>query len=164
MLTLTIETTGDKSMKALYIAAASLALMLSPAHAVQWIGGASIVAQAGTCPFGNAVGDRFFVRFRPSGLGNDANSNLNFFDDSFAQGHRLNNGRFTTTFKRVTATSIGGGSGSNTDTFVRFTSQNPATLTATTPFINIVGQIRGYDFQPNCTVTFRAAVTLRVEN
>ncbi len=38
---------------------------------------------------------------------------------------------------------------------VKLLSQKPAALTPETEFVSVIGQIRGYDFQPDCTITFR---------
>jgi hypothetical protein len=149
-----------------FLLAALVSCALSGAATAQeqtrWVGAGSISDQTGTCPNGNRIGDRFFVRFRPSGLGNGPESNLNLFDQGFAQAHKAN-GRFSRRFKRVQYLNIGGGSGSNSETFVRFRSQSPSRLTTTTPFIDIVAEIRGYDFQPRCTVTLRVGLTLETE-
>jgi hypothetical protein len=46
---------------------------------------------------------------------------------------------------------------------VKFSTQKPATLTIDTDFIDVTGQIKGYDFQPDCTVFFKLTLFKRVE-
>ena len=150
------------------VAAGALAVVAaSPVSAaeVRFYGAFVVTEQAGTCPNGDQVGQRFFARFRPRNLGdNPPHSDLNLFEISFAQGFRLFDGAFGGSFKQVQATFIGGGSGLNEDNPVRvkFLTQEPSPIKANTPFVNITGQIKGYDFQPNCTVTFSLALTKQV--
>jgi len=100
-----------KKLLAIIGTACSLAL---PANAeeVQFIGGLTIHAQAGTCPEGNHVGLSYLARFRPRDTAlATPHSDLNLFSQGGAMGHRLPNGLFTATFKKVQATAVSGGSG-----------------------------------------------------
>jgi len=154
--------------KPLTITIGVLALLTaaSEAQAVQhrFIGGAVITGKSGTCPDYDPTGDRFHVRFRPSGLGtNGSNSGLSLFQLEGAINFRVS-GRFNTTAKLATTTYIYSFGDVNPNAVtVKFTSQVPTTLDTTTQYINAAGVITGYDYMPLCTVTFTMSVTKRPE-
>ena len=143
-------------------------LSFAPAEAAQvnFIGQFTIVAQAGVCDF-NRVGERYSARFRPANLGdNNEDTNLTLFSDGFSLGFRKNNGSFNNTFQVVDWVSIGGGFGfdENITVTLKILTQAPQTLTASTPFLYMTGQIQNYDFDPGCVVLFTSGFTRRVEN
>jgi hypothetical protein len=158
-------------MRSILTAAAAAMMFVQPAAAaeVRFIGGATITAQTGTCPNGDMRGNAYGVRFRPAAVGdNGNNSHLNLFSGSFAQAHRLNNGSFGNVERQVEASFIGYGSGpSDNAVFVRFTSFRPrtnagaaqASVDGNTRFIDVIARIRGFDFQPACTVTMAVSLT-----
>lgn len=104
------------------------------------------------------MGDRYFARYRPGTLGgNPVDTHLTIFKTDYAQGFARKNGNFPVG-TLVTAQSVAIGSGFSTAPYnvsVKVTSQEPSNWTVITPSIAIIGTIKGYDAQPNCTVTFR---------
>jgi hypothetical protein len=128
---------------------------------LRYWGGMVITAQSGTCPNGNEVGVKFATRFTTESA--SLASTLSLFRGENAYNFRVN-GRFTSAYKVAEAVAIhdfGGDPGNAVK--VRFSSQSPATIAATTNFINVTGQISGWDEGPACTVTFRMSLTKRVE-
>lgn len=141
-------------MRRFSLALSLLCLTAIPAEAaeVEYFGGLVITGQSGDCPGGDYVGTRYVTRYRPAGVGdNGPNSDLNVFDPrGNARGHRLDGRNFDTQFRRVVATVVSGGSGLvDTPVRIRFLteSRNP-------DFVRVDGEIKGFDFQPQCTHTF----------
>lgn len=124
---------------------------------VKWRGDLTWLSLSGTCSSWNPTLEHMIARFRPSGLGtNGSYSNLTLFYQTYALGFRVS-GRFGTAFRTVDAQDIGSGMG-YWNPAVRFTSQVPAVLTTATDQLVINGQIRGFDYTPTCTATFRATL------
>jgi hypothetical protein len=155
-------------MRALLIAALAIlsgSVTHSMAAEVQFVGGFTILGQSGICPEGDQRGDEYVVRFRPRNVGdNPPDSNLNVYDRVDARGYRLVNSSFNQNFKTVEAYFVGAGSGEIDHAVrVRFVDQSPATIRANTAFVSIVGEVRGWDFQPDCTVRFRVSANRRLD-
>jgi len=157
--------------RALFITLAMVLISSSAAQAqrIEFIGALSIYAQqaGSTCNDYNPIGNRYVIRFRPAGLGeNGTDSNLNLFDLDHATGLRLDNATFDTNWRQVTETVVGGRSGTNNQnaTYVRFTSQIPSPITSSTFQLQIVGEIYNFDFQPGCWVQFLASGVRRFED
>lgn len=128
---------------------------------VRFEGFATITGFAGTCADYDPTGDEFVVRYRPGGLtGNPANSGLSFFSPTGAYNY-MPNGGFSGNFKPVTENEIFDYHGTQPDSQVRFTSQTPANVNATTSFINVSGQIENFDFMAGCRVRFIMSVAKR---
>lgn len=151
-------------MKKRLIGACFAIVFAAPAHAesdvegnattrVKWQGGITWLSRVGTCSSWNPVNEHAIARFRPSDLGtNGSYSNLTVFYSTYALGFRVL-GRFTSAYKTVDAQDIGSGMGT-WQPKVRFVTQVPATLTATTKQLVVTGQIQGFDYTPTCTVNF----------
>ncbi len=140
-----------------------LAASISTAEAarLRYWGGFVITAQSGTCPNGNEVNTRTAVRFTTESA--TAASTLSLFRAENAYNFRVN-GRFTSTYKTAETIAIHDFGGTPPNTVkVRFTSQSPAAIAATTNFINVTGQISGWDEGPACVVTFRMSLAKRPE-
>jgi hypothetical protein len=152
---------------------AAVASHQAQAAEARFFGGLTVTGQSGACPNGDQRGAVWVASFRPANVAdNSENSHLNIFRQSHTQGFRLNDGSFDNTAQRVEAFFIADGAGEiDHAIFVRFTAQRPRTATgaaqgainAQTRFIDITGTIRGYDFQPGCTVTFALSLTKRFE-
>jgi hypothetical protein len=150
-----------KKFAGLLISGLLLAVAATNAEAarLRYWGGMVITAQAGTCPNGDEVGTKFATRFTTENT--SLASTLSLFRGENAYNFRVN-GRFTSAFKTAESVAIhdfGGDPGNVVK--VRFTSQSPVTVAATTNFINVTGQINGWDEGPACTVTFRMSLTKR---
>jgi hypothetical protein len=127
----------------------------------RYTGSLVVTGKSGTCSY-DPVGDRWLARFQPSDLGdNGTESSLSLFWADGALNFQVA-GRFTNAFKPAEAFAIFDfGDELDVQPRVRFSKQTPAKLSTTTPFIDIVGQIRGFNYMEACTVTFRLSVTLR---
>jgi hypothetical protein len=155
-------------MRLLIVACAALVASQIPAVAqssrVLWKGGITWTGKSAGCV--NAwtfLNEHAIARFRPSGLGtNGTNSTFSIFYSSYAAGYRVP-GRFDNTLKQGEALDVGGGMGT-WPVRVRFTSQVPAVISASTPQITINGQIVGFDYTPGCTATFRMALLRDLDN
>jgi hypothetical protein len=120
----------------------------------RWMGDLVITAKSGSCPDFDPVGDRYVVRFQPGGVGtNGASTFLNLHGRNWVMGYKKAAGRFNTAFQPVQTTMIGASIGTATS-YIRFATQAPAAIAATTRFITVTGQIKGYDYMPACVVTF----------
>jgi hypothetical protein len=150
-----------KKFWVLLLALSGLGAQATEAEAarVRFWGGLVITAQSGTCPNGNEVGSRYAVRFSTDTA--MAPSTLSLLRSEHAYNYRVD-GRFTATYKAAETVAIhdfGGDPGNAVR--VRFTSQSPSTVSSTTNFINVTGQISGWDEGASCVVTFRMSLTKR---
>lgn len=157
-------------MKTIFAALLTMATVSSAAYAqepvernattlVKWRGNMTFTSRgAGCSPSSwNPVTDHAIIRFMPSGLGtNGTRSYLTIFYPQYAMGFGLL-GRFTSAYKQVDAMDIGGGISSYRPR-VRFATQVPAVLTASTQQLTITGQISGFYYEPNCVINFTAAM------
>ncbi len=143
-----------------------------PAEAARarWQGSFIVKKATGTCLDYNPVGSNGISRFEPqlAGTDNGPGSSFSFFYyGGHAAGFRLQSGVgvFTSAFKDVDNASIGFDFGSDdTNTVaVRFITQLPGTLKATTKFINIVAEIQNYDFMAGCTVEVHMSLIKRLD-
>ncbi len=100
-----------------------------------------------------------FFRYSPPNVGNGVRTEISIFDDGFSTGYVLNNGSLVgTAYKPVTAIKVARGGYTYSST-MRITSQVPRTPLATTPFINLSGNISNWDEIAGCVVGFRATAT-----
>jgi len=128
---------------------------------------AATVEFAGTFHFANLPqacldlgyknGAVYLMRFRPPNLGtNGPSTRLTILSGNNTNNILLKNGTLVgKTFKTVTATSIGGGAGSESTT-ARFTKQVPAVPDDTTKTITIAGDWTNFEFEPSCAISFVA--------
>ena len=110
------------------------------------------------CPFGQ--GTHFNGLFHPMSVpGNSNFSALNRIDDFEAQSYDLAGGNFTSAFKLVSNIRQGWNSFTpSKPTFLKVTSQAPATQTVTTPNVTLVGQLKnpkGNAGEEACIIGFR---------
>jgi hypothetical protein len=146
-----------------HLAVAALLATAVPASSAQvavFSGSVSFYAQTGTCPTdGNEVGESFVANFRPRNVAAGVpNSDLNLFRQTYAFGYHLPNASFGTSPKKVDATFIGGGSGTDpaatSGTSISFSAV--PTITGATKYLVIHGKILGFQAaeQPDCDLTF----------
>lgn len=146
-------------------AAMTVSATVASAARVRWQGEFMVTGKFGTCDF-DPTGDSGRARFKP-GIGGDNGNSSEFsvFYGRHAYSYRLDPGLFNTNFKIVETMGMGDGFGPiDNEVKIRFTSQNPATITPVKDFINIRGQISGYEFMPLCTVNFKMTLFKRIEN
>jgi hypothetical protein len=138
-----------------------LAAGSAEAQVVQWQGVYQIIAESGDCPYDD-TGATGIARFMPPVTpDNGPGSKLTFFvGRQYAESYRASD-EFTRRFQRVEAAFIGGTFDKMRYVRVRFASVEPADITADTPFVQITGQIRGFDGRPDCTSTFRMVAAKR---
>lgn len=151
------------SMKRPALAALVLAMAAEPAAAkLTWRGNMCITAISAACPAGDWVLTCYDLAFRPPNVSDNGTQTLFAFGDTrFRYGLRLASGSLVgTTYKAVTQTSITTFAFSPPNTTMRFTTQTPATITATTPNIYMVGNMNNVDGTPNCNLAFRASAVL----
>ena len=142
------------------IALLSTALLIAPARAVQfeWNGGFCITTATAACvAAGWNAGNCLSMRYSPPNVGtNGVQTTMSVFGRTSAMAHTRQSGTLIgTTLQPVNVVSVGRGGGTFTST-MRITSHVPAVPTATTDFINLVGNISTWDQTLNCTIGFRA--------
>ena len=152
-------------MKWMLRTAMAASLMATGANAanVEFRGGLCLTAANAACnAAGWDSGECFQMRFAPPNIAdNGPQTKLSIFGGTFSLGFELQSGSLIgTTFKQVDVTKVARGGGTF-QSQMRFTSQSPAAPTATTNFINMIGNIGNWDDVTGCTVGFRAAVTRR---
>jgi len=102
------------------------------------------------------------VRFRPTGVGDDAETRLafhfNFVAHSFVGDAEVLGQGFDTYVAGVTSTTTFFYSNSPR---MRFTEIHPDEITTSTMDVVISGRIRGFDNIPGCRVKFHAPLTKR---
>lgn len=119
---------------------------------VQFIGGLNVLTQTQQCT-GARVGGIYVARYRPAGIGsNGPHSDFNLYRVDFAEGHRLLNGTFDSSFKGVQAVVVGGGSGSLSGVKIAFSKQT--TVKANSTNVYIEGDIKNFSGDPGCNVSF----------
>lgn len=142
----------------------SLSATASVSQNVRYIGSFCLTSVTPGCASeGWAVGNCTTFHLKPPNIGsNGPETKMSVFFPVFALNYSLSSGTLVgTTYKTTTSTAIG----LNATSFpadVRFVTQSPATLTATTKFISINGNIKDFD-DPlfNCDVGFRASAQQR---
>lgn len=157
-------------MRAIVLAGLALLVASAPANAVEarFQGGFNVIAQSGSCPFYNPVGDNGIARFREpvKGTTNPGFSTLMLHGSRNIKGYRKD-GKFTGTFRDVDTIYTGDGWGPDDSAdpqkprlkVEKVVREPPSGNTKkTTEFIGMVVKINGYDFMPNCTVTIRVAL------
>jgi hypothetical protein len=108
------------------------------------------------------------VHFEPQVPSSDNGPGASFvlYQDISAAGYRLQSGRgnFDDRFKVVDTvyTSSGFGPDETATVRVRFRSQRPETIEATTNFLTVVAEIRNFNFMPGCSVVVHMSMTRRV--
>jgi hypothetical protein len=150
-------------MKALLygLALCVLAAGSAVAQTVQWQGVFQVTAERGDCPWDN-TGWTSPVRFMPPVTPeNPPEASFTVFLRQYAQAF-IAPGNFTNSFQKVEQPYIGATFGREKNVWVRFDSVKPAEITVDTPFVQIVGKIKGFDDRPaDCVSTFRMIAAKR---
>jgi hypothetical protein len=167
-------------MRAFAFALAASCVAAAPALAqeqVRFQGGFVISNSNGpaNCPEYDPKGDRGIARFREPipNTGNPSVTTLTLYQQNNTKGF-AREGRFPTTFRPLDDTLYSGdgwgpddsgGPSNPPDLRVLEVHRVPDTATTrrTTRFINMVVQVRGFDFMPNCLVTIDVSVAQRLE-
>ncbi len=154
-------------MKRLAFVIAALILFSYPALAapVHWQGEFVITGKSGSCPDYDPTNTFGRVRFRP-GIGGDngTSSMFSVFTSRGTSSYYLSGHLFDTTFRAVSASMVGDGVSTIFNPVkVKFSYQKPAVISASTDFLNIRGQISGFDFMPLCTVGFKMVLYRRAD-
>ena len=152
-------------MRLLLSAATVLVLLAQPAAAakVTWRGNMCVTAFTAACPAGDWELACYSMAYRPPNLGdNGPNSLFAFGDETFRYGMRLASGSLVgSTNKAVTQTTVTtGGFSPPSGVTMRFSTQSPATLTATSPNFYAAGVINNIDGYSGCNISFRASGVL----
>jgi hypothetical protein len=123
---------------------------------------------AAKCTDWDPLGDRFVVRYRPpiAGTDNGPDAHIGLFYQNGARGLNVPGGvnvGANSAFKFAPSVNVFDGWGivNQPVQLIRYLVQAPANLTPTTQFITIIGQIRNWDWQLGCTVTFRFSLQKR---
>ena len=121
-----------------------------------------IISKTGSCPNFNPVGERAFANYRPANIAdNGPDTRLGIFFQNGARGFRVAgrvNVGANAAFKNVFGVIVFDGPDVVPGQQMRFISQDPPVVNATTRVIVIVGEIRRFEFMPNCTVRFQLTV------
>ena len=143
--------------------AVTLALFVAPAQAkTHYEGTLVVIATAGTCADYDPIGERLLVRFQPAGVGgNPTSTGFTFMWGNGGYGATVA-GPITSKYKTAVLTTLFDYGDSTGSTQIRFTSQKPATIATTTPWVEATGNITDFDGMPGCTVTFHLAALLRL--
>jgi hypothetical protein len=130
---------------------------------VRWQGGFVVKARTSACLADDPLGLTAIARFRPPVVAdNGPGTKLSLFERRSTTSFRLPEGEFDETFKTVETMTVGDSFGPIPNNVrIRFISVDPSPIRASTDFINIVGQIRGFFEIPNCTVTFNMSLVKR---
>ena len=99
------------------------------------------------------------MTYRPAGVGdNGTATHFAFGNDGFRYGLDLSSGNLVgTAYKPVSQTTVTAFGFTPSNVSLRFTSQKPSTLTATTTSVEIVGNVKNIDGEIGCNLGFRAA-------
>jgi hypothetical protein len=133
----------------------------SQAQSVQFRGGIVTTQASTACAQDNfGTGDFGVIRYAPRGLGSNGNDDkLSIFYTSFASNYTLVGSSFTNTFAKVKGTAVGrSGFGFNAALSVQI---SPSTITSSTEFVTMKGQIKNFGGTKNCTILFNAAMPRR---
>ncbi len=134
------------------------------AEIVQFMGRLIVTGIAGTCP-NDPTGQRLTARWKPAGIGDNGDlSNFATFRVTQAVAYRRT-GPFDGTLRNVQSMTVTGDFGPlDYVAKISFNTISPATIDATTKFVNVTGKIKGFDFMPDCTASFRFAGVNRVND
>ena len=165
-------------MRMMFTALALGALVACPANAAQirFQGGWFVTGVNGTasgqCDDYDPTGDRGVARFREpvAGTDNGSQSFLTLYSVSNLKGYRKE-GKFSTDYKPVETIYTGdnwgeddsGGEAQPPQLRIKSLDRRPTATktTAETEFIDLVVQIKNYDFMVGCVVTVKAALIQR---
>lgn len=149
------------------IAVVALLSLCTTAQAakVRFEGGFVVTGKSGTCSDYDPTGLRRYARFQPSNVGDNDNwSAFALFDQSYAESYQVSSGNFGRSYKTVIWRNVFADSWAGDHVVkVKFTSQSPKTILASTSFVEITGSIVNFDQQNGCVVSFRMALTKRLE-
>lgn len=151
-------------MRQMLAATVLLVLLAEPASAakVTWRGNVCITAISASCVPGDFELGCLSLAFRPPNVGtNGAQTLFAFGTEKWRYTNRLATGTLVgTSYKGVSQNAITTFAFAPPGVTMRFTSQVPATITATTPSVYMAGNINNMDGVTNCNLSFRAAAAL----
>jgi len=135
----------------------------SNAQAPVWLGFFYITGLSEECSqYGWSGNQSGYMVYRPSGIANNGpSSSLSFHWPGYALSLTRQNGQFTTSFSNVQSMTIGGRAFTNIGTRVRITTHTPATITASTMSIRLIGRIQTLEGQSMCDGDFEATLLPR---
>lgn len=150
-------------MKRILLATIVIGTLVGGAQADdRFYGGFIVKAQSGECDF-NLVDNRGTALLRPKSPENDSAKLSLWQSNEFVQAFERENGNFPVgagepTLKVSTMAVSGGGFGKiDNPVFVKFNKQTDLSKN----FVDIVAKIKGYEFQPDCTVTVHISLIKR---
>jgi hypothetical protein len=119
-----------------------------------------VFAKSGTCVKFNPVGSQMTVRFIPGGIGdNPPNTGFTFMWGN--AGYNLEViGAINSNFKSGVLTELADFASTGLAQ-IKFSTQNPETITPATPSVFVVGSITDFSGMTGCTVTFRMSAVRR---
>ncbi|WP_237153387.1 hypothetical protein [Oryzibacter oryziterrae] len=146
-------------LKRVFLAALG-GLSVASAHAavVEFRGAICLTSKTTACTAdGWDVGDCFTMRYSPRNLGtNGPSTEFTLLGPAFADNYELATGSLVgTTFKAVKGTHVGR-TGYAFSPTMKITKQTPATPTATSPTLAILGNITNFGDTTGCTIGFSA--------
>ncbi|MEQ9260948.1 MAG: hypothetical protein RIG84_17820 [Roseovarius sp.] len=151
------------------LCAALLGVLLATgaqAQTVEFRGGGVLVSQSNICDQYNwgRAGEHTYAnfRFRPAGVGdNSPDERLTVFFNYYAMSLGVS-GKLNKVFKNAQSVYIGSiAYEAQTTARVKVTSRQPATISGTTDWVRLVGEIRNFDDLQGCTMTFEASLFKR---
>jgi hypothetical protein len=115
-----------------------------------------------------SVGEQYKSQYHTPMPGNQNFSAISLVYRYGAIGHKLDNAKFNTTFQETASGGVGWGDSYTPErpTYVLISSQQPSTLTPTTPSVIISGKFKNQWGDPgdeNCEVTFRGVYVRRLQ-
>lgn len=156
-------TGGSRIVRLLLVALALAFGLAAPARAanVEFTGSFLITATSSGCSGVWPVGEELFARFAPRALGdNGPDTRLSAFSRTYAFNYTLRGTTWTSLSKVTEGTYIGRGL-LEWSSAMKVTTQTPSSITASTIFVTLVGQISNHSGLANCTVAFRSALARR---
>jgi hypothetical protein len=150
-------------MRSFLAAAAILAGLAAPAAAgTEFVGEAIFTSGTAACNW-DPRGDYVFARLRPMMAGNGDRAEFSIIARDNARSYVLPRRNFDATLRWVQQMEIHSGFyPGDFGTRVAFTAQSPATITATTNFVLVVGKIENFDQVEGCVATFNMVLTRRI--
>jgi hypothetical protein len=149
-------------MRFVLAAAATLLAFAPPTRAeaeIMWEGQLVLRGLSPACP--NDFLADFQARFKPELPGNDPGSHLMLFSETFTLGLWLNSGNISSSFQLVDTVDVFENVHSIAPSvYLRFLHVSQP-FAAAANFIDVIGQIKGWEGEVNCVATFHMALTQR---
>lgn len=154
-------------IKKLMFAGLMMVALSSPGQAETNFRGNVVFTAVKNCGDSASVGEEFRSHYHVPMAGNGNFSALSLVYKYGAIGHKVDNAKFTNTYKATKTGGVGWGDAYTPPktAFILISSQQPATLTPTTPSVIITGKFKnqwGDTGSENCEVTFRGVYVRRL--